>query len=77
MRSKPDPLPGRDAELVGVPGSAITVELLGLGEEFFRHASPAVLTELRQFLTAHGCHPNTGLGWFLDSLGFATFRASS
>jgi non-ribosomal peptide synthetase component E (peptide arylation enzyme) len=29
-------------------------------------------TELRQFLTEHGCHG--GLGWFLDALGFTTFN---
>jgi hypothetical protein len=32
---------------------------------------PIVHTELRQFLTEHGYH-RSGLGWFLDALGFTT-----
>jgi hypothetical protein len=54
----------------GVAPEQITTQLLKLCEEFFRHASPIVLTELSQFLTERG-HPG-GLGWFLDTLGFTT-----
>jgi hypothetical protein len=46
--------------------------LLQLCERFFTIASPAVLAELRVFLMAEGVHPATALGWFTDSLGFAT-----
>lgn len=54
----------------GVAPERTTTELLELCEEFFRHASPIVHTELRQVLTERG-HPG-GLGWFLDTLGFTT-----
>jgi len=56
----------------GVAPEQITTELLELCEEFFRHASPIVHTELGQFLTEHG--HSGGLGWLLDTdtLGFIT-----
>lgn len=63
--------PDDGAVLVGVPGDAITAELLGLCDGFFRHASPAVHAELRQFLTGRGYHPIAGHGWFVDALGFS------
>jgi hypothetical protein len=50
----------------------ITPELLELCEEFLRQASPLVHTELRQFLTERG--HQSGMGWFLDALGFTTLR---
>jgi hypothetical protein len=57
----------------GVPPEQITAELVGLCAEFFRQASPAVHTELRQFLTEHGYHPSA-LGWFIDALGFTSLN---
>ena len=54
----------------GVAPDQITTELLELCEQFLRHASPIVHTELSQFLAEHGQHG--GLGWFLDALGFTT-----
>lgn len=65
-------LPDTAAALADIGREALTAELLELCEEFFRHASPVVHRELRQFLTDRGCHPSTGLGWFLDSLGSTT-----
>lgn len=64
--------PDEGAVLAGAPRETTTAELLGLCDEFFRHASPAVHAELRKFLTERGHHPNAGLGTFLDGLGFAT-----
>jgi hypothetical protein len=58
----------------GVAPEQITTELLELCEQFFRQASPAVHTELRQFLTEHGHYGD--LGWFLDALGFTTSIAT-
>jgi hypothetical protein len=49
-------------------------ELPQLCERFFITASPAELAELRAFLIAEGVHPATALGWFTDSLGFATYH---
>jgi hypothetical protein len=49
----------------------ITTALLKLCEEFLRHASPIVHTELSQFLTENDYRPGN-LGWFLDTLGFTT-----
>lgn len=51
--------------------------LLGLCDEFFRHASPVVHTELRRFLADHSHHQATGLGWFIDSLGLTTLPVSA
>ena len=69
----PDP---DDPDVVfGVPPEQITTELLGLCEQFFRHAGPAVHAELDQFLTAHA-HPG-GIGWFIDALGFATLTRAT
>ena len=64
------PWPADDAVITGLPCEDHIAELLNLCEEFFRHASPAVHTELRQFLTEHGYHSIAGLGAFLDSLAF-------
>lgn len=58
----------------GVAPEQITTELLELCEQFFRHASPIVHAELRQFLTEHH-HPG-GIGWFLDVLGFTTLNGT-
>jgi hypothetical protein len=69
----PDPT-DPDVEF-GVAPEPITNELLELCEEFLRHASPIVHTELRQFLTEHG-HPG-GVGWFLDVLGFSTLSRTT
>jgi|tagenome__1003787_1003787.scaffolds.fasta_scaffold20450213_1 hypothetical protein len=53
-------------------------EVLGLCDEFFRsHAGPAVLAELRQFLTDEGHHPVAGLGAFLTRLSSATLDADT
>jgi len=41
-----------------VPPEQITTELLELCEEFFRHASPIVQTELSQFLTESLLRPS-------------------
>jgi hypothetical protein len=38
------------------------------------HRQPTMLAELHAFLTAEGVHPATVVGWFTDSLGFATYR---
>lgn len=38
----------RRVVLVGVPREVLNPDLLGLCDEFFRHASPAVHTELRR-----------------------------
>lgn len=65
----PDPT---DPDVVfGVAPELITTELLELCEEFLRHASPIVHTELSQFLTEKG-YRSGGLGWFLDVLGCTT-----
>jgi len=80
MRLDPDPRyePGDDAMIIGTPREDTTAELLGLCEEFFRcHASPQTHAELREFLTSRGYHPVTGLGGFIDALGFAALPASS
>jgi hypothetical protein len=69
--------PDDGAVLVGVAREVLTAELLGLCDEFFRHANPAVHTELRRFLTDHGHHRATGLGWFIDSLGLTTRQLST
>lgn len=45
-------------------------ELLTVCEAFLRTASPTVHNELREFLTAQGGHPITGLPAFLDTLAF-------
>jgi hypothetical protein len=52
-----------------------TTELLQLCERFFTTASPTVIAELHTFLVAEGVHPATALGWFTDSLAFATYHA--
>jgi hypothetical protein len=53
-------------------------EVLGLCDEFFRsHASPAVLAELRRFLTGVGHHPVAGLGAFLTRLSSTTLDADT
>jgi hypothetical protein len=53
-------------------------EVLGLCDEFFRsHASPAVHTELREFLTDLGRHPVAGLGAFLAKLTFTALHADT
>lgn len=54
----------------GVAPQQISMELLALCEEFFRHASSIVHAELDQFLTEHDQHGSPG--WFLDALGFTT-----
>ena len=54
-----------------IPPVQITIELFELCEEFFRHASPIVQTELSLFLIENG-YRSGGLGWFLDALGFTT-----
>jgi hypothetical protein len=59
----------------GVAPQQITTELLALCEQFLRDASPAVHTELDQFLTEHG-HQG-GLGWLLDVLGFTTLNRTA
>jgi hypothetical protein len=66
------PEPDRCAVVSGTPHEATIAELFLLCDEFLRHASPAVYTELAQFLTEHGYHPVAGLGAFIDSLGFTT-----
>jgi hypothetical protein len=33
-----------------------------------------VIAELHTFLGAEGVHPATALGWFTDSLAFATYH---
>jgi hypothetical protein len=69
--------PDDGAVVVGVAREVLTAELLNLCDEFFRHASPAVHTELRRLLTDHGHHQATGLGWFIDSLGLTTLPVSA
>jgi len=69
----PDPA-DPDVEYGATP-EQITTELLELCEQFFRHASPLVHTELREFLTEHG-HQG-GLGWFIDVLGFTTLNRTA
>lgn len=76
MGDEYQPLPDPDAQPVCIPRETITAELLGLCDEFLRHASPAVHTELRQFLSGRGYHPRTGLGWFIDSVSLAAHSAS-
>ena len=56
----------------GVAPEQITTELLELCEKFFCQASPAVHSELRQFLIEHIHHGDPG--WFLDALGFFTLN---
>jgi hypothetical protein len=56
----------------GVAPEQIITELLELCEEFFRQASPAVHSELRQFVVEHVHHGD--LGWFLDALGFSALN---
>lgn len=63
----PDDLPDKPAS-----HDAHLLELLTVCEVFLRTASPAVHDELREFLTAQGWHPVTGLTTFLDVLGFTT-----
>lgn len=61
------------AEIGGAAG-----RMLGLCDEFFRsHAGPAVLAELRRFLTDAGQHPVAGLGAFLAELGFLARHADT
>ena len=53
-------------------------EVLGLCDEFFRsHASPAVLAELRRFLTELGHHPVAGMGAFLTKLSVMTLHVDT
>jgi hypothetical protein len=68
----PDPndLPPDDAVLTGTSRDETTAELLALTWDFFHQASPAVVSDLRQFLTTRRYHPTTCLGWYLDSLQF-------
>jgi hypothetical protein len=61
------------ATLADAPRAALATELLQLCERFFTNASPAVIAELHAFLIAEGVHPATTLGWFTDTLGFATY----
>ena len=70
---EPTELPPEDATY-GADHDELVAELLTLTEAFFRQASPAIRDELRQFLSSHGCHPSTGLEWFLDSLVFSAGR---
>jgi hypothetical protein len=65
---------GLPSTLAAAPHAALATELPQLCERFFTTASPAVLAELRAFLIAEGVHPATLLGWFTDSLGFATYH---
>ncbi len=63
-------------EALAIGGSA--GEVLGLCDEFFRsYAGPAVLAELRRFLTDQGHHPVAGLGAFLTRLSSATLHAET
>jgi hypothetical protein len=71
----PDDSEDTDGALV-IGGSA--GEVLGLCDEFFRsYASPAVLAELRRFLTDQGHHPVAGLAAFLTQLSSATLHAET
>lgn len=64
----------RPDSVIGGPAG----EVLGLCDEFFRsRASPAVLAELRGFLTELGHHPVAGLGAFLTTLSATTLRAET
>lgn len=67
--------PDCGAVLSGAPPEAKIAELLGPCDEFFRHAGPTVLAELRTFLTEQGHRPYAGLGAFTDCLGFAALAA--
>jgi hypothetical protein len=49
-------------------------ELLAVCQQFLRTANPTVRNELREFLTARGHHPITGLPAFLDQLAFTVAR---
>ena len=60
--------------MAAAPRAALATGLLQPYERFFTTASPAVLVELRVLLIAEGVHPATVLGWFTDSLGFATYH---
>jgi hypothetical protein len=44
--------------------------VLRLDEDLHR----PVIAELHTFLVAEGVHPATALGWFTDSLAFATYH---
>jgi len=75
LEFQPADAPDPDAQF-SVPPEQITAELLELCDEFFRQASPIVHTELRHFLAEHGYHPS-GLGWFIDALGFTTLNRTA
>jgi hypothetical protein len=40
----------------------------------FTTARPTVIAELHTFLGAEAVHPAIALGWFTDSLAFATYH---
>jgi hypothetical protein len=64
---------GQPVTLAATPRAALATELLQLCERFFTTASPTVVAELHTFLVAEGVHA-TALGWFTDSLAFATYH---
>jgi putative transposase len=45
-----------------------------LPDRLFTTAGPTMIAELHTFLVAEGVHPTTALGWFTDSLAFATYH---
>jgi hypothetical protein len=63
---------GQPVSLAAAPRAVLAAELLQLCERFFITAGPTVVAELHTFLVAEGVHPATALGWFTDSLAFAT-----
>jgi hypothetical protein len=65
---------GQPVTLVAAPRAALTTELPQLCERFFTTAGPTVIAELHTFLVAEGVHAATALGWFTDSLAFATYH---
>lgn len=71
---RPEPVDPPPEDIPDEPTSheAHLLELLIVCEAFLRTASPTVHDELREFLTAQGWHPVTGLPAFLDILGFTT-----
>jgi hypothetical protein len=82
MAEPPEPPPWWADDVAGTSVAPVigrpVGEVLGLCDEFFRsHASPAVLAELRQFLTGAGHHPVAGLGAFLTRLSSTTLQADT
>jgi len=71
----PCPRCGRHSNFTAIDAPPLT---FAEGEAVLdRHVSPTVRAELRQFLISRGYHPPTGVGWFLDSLGFAALGGSA